>query len=164
MNRKATRRYDVNHRHRWCLLALQLGAVAALFGCAEQQPPVNRVEAYALSKTLFTGEWYYQQTVVDTPGTKTVTFEGETAFMGTHRIRWDIQESYLYARASYEKVVGAKNMSQDTGEYLGEIVGAWRIVNHFDIKAIAIDKVIKNIPRIEHTQPIKGAITWQTRL
>lgn len=113
-------------------LLLALGLVVA--GCAEQQPAVNRVEAYALPKSLFTGEWFNQQTVVDVPGAKTVTFEGETAFMGTHRIRWDIQESYLYARMAYEKVQGGKNTSQDTGAYKGEIVGAWRIESHFDIK------------------------------
>ena len=114
---------------------MKLSAFAVLlWGCAEQQPAVNRVEAYALPKTLFTGEWFYQQTVVDTPGTKTVTFEGETAFMGTHRIRWDVQEKYLYARAAYEKVEGGKNQSQDTGEYMGEIVGAWAISSQFDIK------------------------------
>jgi len=124
-----TRRYQVMHR----LMKLSAFAVL-LWGCAEQQPAVNRVEAYALPKTLFTGEWFYQQTVVDTPGTKTVTFEGETAFMGTHRIRWDVQEKYLYARAAYEKVEGGKNQSQDTGEYMGEIVGAWAISSQFDIK------------------------------
>ena len=125
----------MKHRPRWGLVALQLSVLVALFGCAEQQPPVNRVEAYALPKTLFNGEWFYQQTVVEVPGTRTVTFEGETAFMGTHRIRWDIQENYLYARMAYEKVVGGKTgESQDTGEYLGEIAGAWRIINHFDIK------------------------------
>ena len=116
-----------------CALAAAL-FFAFPWGCAEQQPAVNRVEAYAMPKTLFTGEWFYQQTVVDTPGSKTVTFEGETAFMGTHRIRWDAQEKFLYARAAYEKVKGAKNMSQDTGEYMGEIVGAWAITSHFDIK------------------------------
>jgi len=132
INTEIQRRYDVKHRLTWVVAALV--AVLSIMGCAEQQPPVNRVEAYALPKSLFNGEWFYQQTVVDVPGSQSVTFEGETAFMGTHRIRWDVQENYLYARASYAKVKNSKNENQDTGEYMGEIVGAWRITSHFDIK------------------------------
>ena len=126
----------MKHRLFGVVLAATLGLapILILSGCAEQQPPINRVEAYALPKSLFNGEWFYQQTVVDVPGTRSVTFEGETAFMGTHRIRWDVQENYLYARAAYAKVKNAKNENQDTGEYLGEIVGAWKITSHFDIR------------------------------
>ena len=33
-----------------------------------------------------------------------------------------------------EQIQGAKNQSQDTGEFKGKVVGAWRITKHFDIK------------------------------
>jgi hypothetical protein len=123
------------HR-RYLLASLGLSALLGVMSsCAEQQPAINRVQAYALPKSLFTGEWFFNQTVIDVPATKTVTFEGETTFMATHRIRWDIQESFLYARAAYEQVQGGKDgQSQDTGEYKGQIVGAWRITGHFDVR------------------------------
>ncbi len=121
--------------------AILLGAaLTAIIGCAEQQDPINRVEAFALPKSLFAGEWYYQQTVVDVPGTLTVSMVGNTNYQGMHRIRWDIQEGWLYARKAYEEVQGAKRnndgtaVSEDTGEFMGSIVGAWRIKTHFDIK------------------------------
>jgi len=121
--------------------AVLLGAaLATIVGCAEQQDPINRVEAYALPKALFQGEWYYQQTVVDVPGTLTVSMVGNTNYQGMHRVRWDIQEGWLYARKAYEEVEGAKRatdfegVSEDTGEYMGAITGAWRITKHFDIK------------------------------
>lgn len=121
---------------RYLVSLLMLGGlVGTLASCAEQQPAINRVQAYALPKSLFQGEWFFNQTVVDVPSTRTVTFEGETTFMATHRVRWDIQENYLYARVSYEKVQGGKTgESQDSGEYKGEIVGAWRIETHFDVR------------------------------
>ena len=121
--------------------AVLLGAaLATIIGCAEEQGPINRVEANALPKALFAGEWYYGQTVVDVPGTLTVSMVGNTNYSGLHRVRWDIQENWLYARKAYEEVQGAKRakdgspVSEDTGEYMGSITGAWRIQSHFDIK------------------------------
>jgi hypothetical protein len=122
----------MHRRHLGSLLLLVLAG--ALGACAEQQPPINRVEAYALPKSLFTGEWYYGQTVVDVPGTHTVTMVGNTNYSGMYRIRWDIQEDHLYARKADELVEGAKGVDTQTGEYKGTIVGAWRITSHFDVK------------------------------
>ncbi|MCC6746665.1 MAG: hypothetical protein IT371_03340 [Deltaproteobacteria bacterium] len=115
-------------------LLVLAGLVAIGTSCAEQRAPIDRTEAYALPKSLFTGEWYYTQTVVDVPGTLTVTMVGNTNYTGAYRVRWDVQENYLYARKAYELVEGAKNTDPDSGEYKGAIVGAWRITNHFDVK------------------------------
>jgi hypothetical protein len=111
---------------------LLLTASITLAACGKEQDPVNRIEAYALPKALFAGEWFYQKAVVDVPGAWSIAWVDMLGEL--HRIRWDIQEGYLYARKSYEQVQGAKHLNQDTGEYLGEIVGAWRITSHFDIK------------------------------
>ena len=128
---------------RWRRLGSALliaSALAAISGCAEQRDPIDRVEAFALPKALFSGEWFYQQTVVDVPATYTSTMVGNTNYRGMHRIRWDIQENYLYARKSYMNVINGKSaddlkpMSEDTGEFKGDIVGAWRITSQFDIK------------------------------
>ena len=128
------------HWRRLGSAVLLASAIAAISGCAEERDAIDRVEAYALPKTLFSGEWFYQQTVVDVPATYTVTMVGNTNYNGMHRVRWDVQEGYLYARKSYmivknaKRVDGDKPMSEDTGEYKGDIVGAWRISKHFDIK------------------------------
>jgi len=128
------------HWHRLGSLVLIGAAGAAFSGCAEERDPINRVEANALPKTLFAGEWYYQQTVVDVPATYTVSMVGNTNYNGMHRIRWDVQENFLYARKAYEVVKGGsmhashESISEDTGEFKGDIVGAWAIKGHFDIK------------------------------
>ena len=121
--------------------AVLLGAALATFiGCAEEQDPINQVEAYALPKALFQGEWFYGQTVVDVPGSLTVSMVGNTNYAGMHRVRWDIQENWLYARKAMGEVEGAKRnddgtaISEDTGAFMGAIVGAWRIQSQFDIK------------------------------
>ena len=77
-----------------------LSASLLLAACGEEQAPVNRVEAYALPKTLFQGEWYYNKTVVDTPASRSIAWENMQGNFpnGLARIRWDIQENYLYAR------------------------------------------------------------------
>jgi hypothetical protein len=127
-----------------------LGLVLAV-GCAQEQPIVDRTEAYALSKSLFTGEWYYNQTVIDTPNHGLPGFipVGAVNYTGAKRIRWDIQEGWLYARKSYEFIKGSTRetvnggvsngsgdsfIETDTGEFKGSIVGAWRITSHFDVK------------------------------
>ncbi len=38
-----------------------------LLACAQSLPPVDRVQPSALEKSVFAGEWYYLQTVIDTP-------------------------------------------------------------------------------------------------
>jgi hypothetical protein len=125
----------MHRRHRLGTTLLLLAVAATVVGCAEQQDPVDRVEAYALPKTMFAGEWYYNKTVIDTPSSESVAFIGQTSWGSQFRIRWDIQENYLYARTAYELIAGAAGgPSQDTGEYKGTIVGAWKISSHFDIK------------------------------
>lgn len=119
---------------RYRMWGLCLAAIIAIGACGEQRDPVDRTETLALRKATFIGEWYYQQTVVDVPGTKTVTMVGNTNYRGMHRVRWDIQKDWLYARKSYEHVRGGKAGDQDTGQYKGAIVGAWKISSHFDIK------------------------------
>ena len=52
--------------------ALALLAVAALSGasvagCAEGRPAINQVQPGALHRSVFDGEFYYQQTVIDSP-------------------------------------------------------------------------------------------------
>jgi len=57
------------------------------FSCAERAPEINTVQPNYVSKSLFTGEWYFQQTVTE------VAPEGSLGFAGyessLEKIRWD---------------------------------------------------------------------------
>ncbi|MCS6800198.1 MAG: hypothetical protein NZ898_17030, partial [Myxococcota bacterium] len=55
--------------------ALLAGCAGA--GCNEQAPAVNRVQPNAIEKAVFAGEWYFLQTVIDTPYSAGYTFVGE---------------------------------------------------------------------------------------
>jgi hypothetical protein len=48
------------------VLAALMAAVASP-GCGDPRPPINQVQVGAIEKSIFAGEWYFQQTVVDSP-------------------------------------------------------------------------------------------------
>jgi len=77
--------------------------------------------------------WYYQRTVVDVPAANGFTFVGNTDYNGMMKIRWDIQEDFLYARRTTEMLKGASDKTWLGGEFEGEVVAAFRIEKHFDI-------------------------------
>ena len=106
---------------------------ATCFGCAEERPPINRVQPNALEKADFADEWYYQRTVVGVPAADGFTFVGSTDFGSMDRIRWDIQEDFLLARRQIELVRGADALERDGERYEGEVTAAFRIESHFDI-------------------------------
>ncbi|MBW2263253.1 MAG: hypothetical protein JRG91_14890 [Deltaproteobacteria bacterium] len=126
--------------------------VCAMFlaTCAEKRPPINRVQPNVAAKVDFDGEWYYQQTVVDLDTSANYTTVGDNAFWNMERIRWDIQEDFLYARRSFEWVENSDNTSfnleqahsrytgatmyEDGTPYMGAVVAAYKIESHFDIR------------------------------
>ncbi|MBI5479452.1 MAG: zinc-dependent metalloprotease [Deltaproteobacteria bacterium] len=120
--------------------ALAAGLAAA---CAEQRPPISRVQANALAKSVFVGaiddpgddpEFYMRTSVVDVAaGAGSDGLFTSSDSEPTSRIRWDITEKLLIARLTYELV-------QDT-DYKGvrrtpdgQAVAAFTIEKHFDIK------------------------------
>ena len=108
-------------------------AVAMLSGCAEERPPIDRVQPNALMKSRLDGEFFYQRTVVGVPAGDGFTFVGSTDFSGMTRIAWDIQEDFLYARRQTELIQGADALERLGEDYEGEVVAAFRIQSHFDI-------------------------------
>ncbi|MFO0712049.1 MAG: zinc-dependent metalloprotease [Sandaracinus sp.] len=108
-------------------------AVVASPGCGDPRPPINRVQPGAIEKSVFAGEWYYQQTVIDTPYSAGFTFVGEQGRL--ERIRWEIQEDFLLARRTYEWIAGAEpeGIGADQVQQ-GAVVAAYRITSHFDIR------------------------------
>jgi hypothetical protein len=124
-------------RSTWALVCLSFVALS----CADQRPVISRVQPNAIDKSMLDGEWYAQQTIVEVPAALTASVVGESQFPGMTRVRWDIQEDFLYARRSYELVLGTDadgavadaTPTEDGQPYLGAIVAAFRIESHFDI-------------------------------
>ncbi len=116
------------------LAALLLVAATVLTACAQDVPDINRTQPNAIRKSDLDGEWYYQRTVVDMPAADGFTFVGNTDQKGLTKIKWDIQENFLYARRQTELIEGADLKAQQGDNYRGEVVAAYRILSHFDIQ------------------------------
>ncbi len=116
-----------------CLGLIALVALAVAPACGEVRPPVSQIQVGAIEKTVFEGEWYFQQTVIDTPYSAGFTFVGEQGRL--ERVRWEIQENTLIARRSYEWIAGSepRGIGADQVEQ-GAVVAAYRITSHFDIR------------------------------
>jgi hypothetical protein len=123
-------------------------ALVLLGGCAEERPPIDRVQPYALDKTFFVGqdfvgtdddpEFWTQGTLIDVGygasqgGLFTSTYAQPVA-----RLRWQITEDMLIGRISYERIDGTdgRGINEDGAERVqdGVIAVAFRILSHFDI-------------------------------
>jgi hypothetical protein len=106
--------------------------LATLFGCAQERDAIDRTQPNYQRKSLFEGEWYYQRTVIDVPLGETFTYVGDSAWPNVWRITWDIQENFLYGRRSTELVQGGDDKPRTGDDYEGEVVAAYRILQHFD--------------------------------
>lgn len=114
------------------VLAALMAAVASP-GCGDPRPPINQVQVGAIEKSIFAGEWYFQQTVIDSPYSAGFTFVGEQGRL--ERIRWEVQENFLLARRTYEWIDGAEpnGIGGDQVQH-DSVVAAYRISSHFDIR------------------------------
>lgn len=119
---------------RWALFALVVIASVAWAGCAEDVGDIDRTQPNAVAKADLNGEWYYQRTVVDMPASDGFTFVGATDNAGLTRVRWDIQENYLFARRQTELIEGGDQKREEGEAYEGEVVASYRIVSHFDVQ------------------------------
>ncbi|RME26610.1 MAG: hypothetical protein D6806_05940, partial [Deltaproteobacteria bacterium] len=105
---------------RWLGLFVSAVTVAAvLVACAEQRPPINRVQPYALKKSFFVGEdlqdpadnpeFWALATLVDV-GDYAASQDGlftSTYAQTLQRIKWQITEDMLLGRLAYEHIEGA---------------------------------------------------------
>lgn len=117
--------------------------VATAVGCAEERPPINRVQANALAKSFFIGEiddpdddpeFYMRNTVVDVQaGADADGLFTASDAQPTTRIRWEITEDLLVARLTYELIDGTDGRGTHRTPD-GQIVAAFGIQSHFDIK------------------------------
>jgi hypothetical protein len=118
-------------------------SLLAFVGCGNEQPPVDQIGVNVVEKTIFTGSWYYSQTVldVDYEAASLGTFPGDTAYdfaandlASIPRVRWVIDENYLYAYRDYEILQGGNGAEETPGDYIGHPVAAFRVESHFDIE------------------------------
>ncbi len=133
----------------WAVLALAASlAGAGLLGCAEERTEVNRVQPWALKKSMFVGpdirdtpeghqddpEFYMRATVVDVGyGAMSMGLFTSTWAQPLSRIKWEITEDYLNARLTYELIEGSDGKGSRTTDD-GQIVASFRILSHFDIR------------------------------
>ena len=121
-----------------------LGLLLVSPGCTQGGPTVNRVQPNLIDKSIFEGEWWIAQTALDVdPDASAPTFPGD---MGTAdlavdkdgamtlgRIRWVIDEEFLFAYRSFELVAGA-NADGESSTYRGQPLAAFEIEAHVDVR------------------------------
>ncbi len=118
---------------------------AAIFGCAGERDPVDRVQPYALKKSLFVGEdlqspvdnpeFWQRSTMLDVGGygaSQDLLF-ASTIAPELSRMKWQITEDTLFGRLSYERIEGSDGKGAGKAVNDGTIVVAFRIKKHFDI-------------------------------
>jgi Met-zincin len=125
-------------------LTLLVGFVSTLAGgCAQSRDPINRVQAGALDKHFFVGtslsdttddpEFYMGTRIIDEPYGVGQGFFMFQSMGGLARVKWEVQESLLIARLTYERVQNSDyHGSQSTNT--GQIVAEFVIESQFDIK------------------------------
>lgn len=129
---------------RWLgLISLALAMWSLSAGCAQARDPINRVQANALDKHFFVGpslsdptddpEFYMGNRIIDEPLGVGQGFWLFQSLGSLARIKWEIQETELIARLTYERVQNSDGFgSQSTDN--GQVVAMFRIQSHFDIK------------------------------
>lgn len=118
-----------------------LGLVLALAACQSTRPDRDYVQTNIVDKDLFQGEWYYIRTVVDHDYESWWmgyygTFRGDQSsgveLWNVERIRWVVDENYLYAHRADPLVTGADE-DEFEPDYRSGVVAAFPIEAHMDI-------------------------------
>ena len=128
---------------RWLgLAALACIALSAPIGCAQERPPINRVQALALSKHFFVGpnlsdpsddpEFYMGHRIIDEPYGVGEGFFLFQSLGGLARVKFEIQENVLIARLTYERIQNTGGDGSQTTNN-GQVVAEFNITSHFDI-------------------------------
>ena len=125
-----------------CAVLVLLGATS----CASERPPINRVQANALKKSFFVGEdladqkdnpeFYYRPSIVDVDygATQDQLFTSSSS-QTMARVNFEITEDLLLARLTYERVADTTSGAPSSPDQnSGQIVAAFKIESHFDIK------------------------------
>ena len=125
-------------------LVFLVSFVSLASGCAQERDPINRVQAGAFDKEFFVGpdlekpdddpEFYMRTTVVDVAsGAGSEELFTSSDAQPLVRIRWEIQETELLARLTYELIQDTDYKGASTTPN-GQVVAAYAIQSHFDIR------------------------------
>lgn len=131
------------------LITLLALAMVGAPGCAEPGGLIDRTQNNLVDKAIFEGDWWYVRTVVDIDDDAAWAWEnmtGSAPWPGlmteydiasrsgvAGRIRWVIDENYLFAYRSNEIVVGAAE-NPDDPSYRGQPLAIFPIDDHVDIR------------------------------
>jgi hypothetical protein len=123
--------------------------VSALVSCAEERPPITRVQHNALDKHFFVGakladgaddpEFYRRNYVVD--GSASQSLIGVGSWSGVDRIRWEITEDLLIARKAYiarrygAEIIDGKSVDRSI---------ASRMLEHANQRLMASYQIVKD--------------------
>jgi hypothetical protein len=132
--RLSARRGDRRPGHRSWLFAAALGlaGAAGLASCADERPARSFVQPNVILKTDLNGTFYYLQTVTNSPPTNGAMFIGQSSSL--LKIKFDIEQNFLYARRAYPQVANSEDAEVSAGpNYMGEPLAAWAITSQFDI-------------------------------
>mgnify|MGYP006271139125 CR=1 FL=1 len=127
-------------RNRLSSLVQCTAAVAALgtfaFGCAGDVGTVDRVQpGYVVKEDLLGKSWYYRRTVVDSSENTSFVTVGTGDWRIMERIRWQVQEDFLFAYRDYPYIKGTEAEGYEGSEgFMGEPIAAFPIESHFDIQ------------------------------
>ncbi|MEE2787464.1 MAG: hypothetical protein VX589_09005 [Myxococcota bacterium] len=114
-------------------------------GCADEQPPIDRVQPYALAKSHFVGldlvatdddpEFWTQATLIDVGyGARQDGLFTSTYAQPMTRIKWQITEDLLIGRVAYERIDNSDGKGLGKATQDGIVAVAFRILSHFDIQ------------------------------
>jgi hypothetical protein len=143
-----------------CARIVLLGAVVAGSGCAAERDPINQVQVGAMPKSFFIGpdfqdaskapEFYFRTTVVDVAaGAGSDSLFTNSDAQPTVRIKWEITETELNARLSYELIADTDQTGTNgppradqartpnapaRATQDGQIVASFTIQKQFDIR------------------------------
>jgi hypothetical protein len=133
---------------------LLLMAGTIVLACAEERDPISRVQPYALKKEYFIGpdfsdtrddpEFYGRTTVTDVGyGASHELLFPSTIGQNLFRLKWQVTEKHLIARASYERIMDSDGKGAPKKDQFGNAIGSethdgqiaamFRIQSHFDI-------------------------------
>lgn len=124
----------------------------ALGACSEAAPDVDRVQTNLVDKGVFEGDWWYATTIVGTRydaadvlgsaggfgpfsgSMSNIDLGLDTFYTPTMaRVRWVIDENYLFAYRAYELIRGGNDGGFEP-EFRGQPLAAFRIQNHVDVR------------------------------
>ena len=127
--------------------ALFLSLALGLASCSQAGPDIDHVQTGLVEKSMFEGEWWYGLTVVDVDADEAMVtygaFDGMMAWAdlgidqgnsgSMARIRWVIDENFLFAYRAYELIAGGNDDGRDP-DFRGQPLAAFPIEAHVNVR------------------------------